>query len=75
MQHDFPSSESCTVEPAGKLIITRDDQRIGEEEVLAVDNSFLTMFSLRLLPATCKTALKEHYSSAFRDICVKRSLE
>src|SRR3954464_70519 len=46
MQNDFPEVVNhARVDPFGKVIITNNNVRIGEEEVLAVDNSFLTMFS------------------------------
>ena len=73
MQHDFPEVVNhARVEPAGKLIITRDDQRIGEEEVLAVDNSFLTMFSYAFIAGDMQTALKEPYTAVLSETSARK---
>src|SRR5215217_6219194 len=43
MQDDYPEVVNhARVVPFGKSIITYNNKRIGEEEVMAVENSFLT---------------------------------
>src|SRR5450432_3778665 len=50
MQDDFPEVVNHTrVEPFGEIIISNNDKKIGDQNVLAVDNSFLTMFSYQLI--------------------------
>jgi len=63
MQNDFPEVINHTrVEPWGKTIISLNNfKRIGEQEVLAVENSFLTMFSYPMIAGDPNTALKEPY--------------
>src|SRR5258707_440405 len=43
MQDDYPEVVNhARMEPFGKAIIINNNKKIGEQEVLAVDNSFLT---------------------------------
>src|SRR5438045_1654577 len=63
MQDDYPDViNHARVEPFGKLIITADNKKFGEQEVIAVDNSFMAMFSYRLLAGDSKTALVAPYT-------------
>ena len=63
MQDDFPEViNHARVMPFGKVIITHDDKKIGEQNVLAVDNSFLTMFSYPIIEGDMQTALKDPYT-------------
>src|ERR1700755_1974575 len=49
MQNDYPEViNHARVEPFGNVIITYDNKKFGEQQVIAVDNSFLSMFSYRL---------------------------
>jgi putative ABC transport system permease protein len=60
MQDDFPEVvDHARVEPFGKMIIINNDKKIGDQEVLAVDNSFLSMFSYPMITGDTKTGLKE----------------
>src|SRR5258706_4546740 len=61
MQDDYPEVIShARVEPYGNdVIITYDNKKFGEQKVIAVDNSFLTMFSYQLVAGDEKTALKD----------------
>src|ERR1043165_3325425 len=46
MQDDFPEVINHTrVEPMGPLIISSNNKKIGDQNGLGVDNSFLSMFS------------------------------
>ena len=64
MQDDFPEVlNHARVEPFGKTIITNTDKKIGEQNVIAVDNSFLTMFSYPLIAGDVQTALKDPYTA------------
>ena len=63
MQDDYPEVvEHARVEPFGKNIIIHADKKIADQEVLAVDNSFLDMFSYPFLAGDPKTALQEPYT-------------
>lgn len=60
MQDDFPEViNHARVVPWGPLIISFNNKKIGEQTGLAVDNSFLEMFSYPLIAGDVKTALKE----------------
>ena len=62
MQDDYPEViNHARVEPFGNIIITCDNKKFGEQQVIAVDNSFLTMFSYQLIAGDEKTALKEPF--------------
>ena len=63
MQNDFPEvADHARVLPFGKMIITNNDKKIGDENVLAVDNSFLSMFSYPIIAGDAKTGLKDPYN-------------
>ncbi|ASZ13294.1 ABC transporter permease [Chitinophaga pendula] len=47
------------VEPFRQQIVTYNETKIGDQEVLAVDNAFLTMFSYPLIAGDQTAALKE----------------
>src|SRR5476649_801331 len=60
MKDDFPEVLNCTrVEPMGNQIIIYKDKKIPKEQSIAVDNSFLSMFSYATLAGDLKSALKE----------------
>ena len=60
MQTDFPEVINHTrVVPLGTSIITYNDKKIGEQEDLAADDGFLSMFDYPLLSGDRLTALKE----------------
>lgn len=60
MQDDFPEVINHTrVRPQGPDIIINNDKKIGEQNGLAVDNSFLDMFSYTLIAGDKVTALTE----------------
>src|ERR1051326_9140371 len=64
MQDDFPEVVNhARVEPYGKMIISNNNKKIGDQNVIAVDNSFLTMFSYPLIEGDVKTALKNPYTA------------
>src|SRR3981081_1557952 len=65
MKDDFPEIvDHARVEPFGKSIISNNNnKKVGEQNVLAVDNSFLTMFSYPLIAGDIHTALKEPYTA------------
>jgi putative ABC transport system permease protein len=59
MKRDYPEIvESTRVEPLNSVIVTYNDKKLNELTALAVDNSFLSMFSYPLLSGDSKTALK-----------------
>ena len=64
MQDDYPEViNHARVEPFGKSIITVNDKKIDDQEIIAVDNSFLSMFSYSLIAGDNKTALKDPYAA------------
>ena len=64
MQDDYPAIiNHARVEPYGNVIITCDNRKFGEQQVIAVDNSFLTMFSYQLIAGDEKTALKDPFAA------------
>ncbi|MDE3213567.1 MAG: ABC transporter permease, partial [Bacteroidota bacterium] len=59
MQDDFPEVINHTrVEPYPDAIITCDNKEMGDLKLLAVDNSFLSMFSYPIIAGDKTTALK-----------------
>lgn len=63
MQDDYPEViNHARVAPFGTAIIINNEKKIGDQEVLAVDNSFLTMFSYPILTGDVNSALKEPYT-------------
>jgi len=60
MQDDFPEVVNhARVRPEGPDIIINHDKKIGEQNGLAVDNSFLDMFSYTLIAGNKLNALSE----------------
>ncbi len=73
MQDDFPEViQHARVMPFGKSIISYNNKRIGEEEVIAVDNSFITMFSYPMIAGDKKTALQEPYSAILSETSARK---
>lgn len=63
MQTDYPAVINHTrVFPWGNNIITYGDKKFGDQFVIAVENSFLDIFSYSLIEGDYKTALKDPYS-------------
>ena len=68
MQDDFPEVIAhARVEPFGKQIISYGTKKYGDQEVIAVDNSFLTMFSYPLLAGDLKSALTAPYTAVLTE--------
>lgn len=63
MKNDYPEVVAYSrVEPFGKMIISYDGKKFGDQSTLAVDNAFLTMFSYDLMAGDPQSALKLPYS-------------
>jgi putative ABC transport system permease protein len=63
MQDDYPEViNHARVEPFGSNTVTIADKKIGKQYVIAVDNSFLTMFSCSFVAGDEKTALKDPFT-------------
>jgi putative ABC transport system permease protein len=63
MKDDFPEVQQYTrVNERGELIISYGDKKLSETHTLAVDNSFLQMFSFPLLAGNATKALKDPYT-------------
>ncbi len=63
MQDDYPEVVNhARVKPFGGMIITCNNKKFGEQQVIAVDNSFLSMFSYPFIAGDIKTALKEPFT-------------
>jgi putative ABC transport system permease protein len=73
MQDDFPEVVNHTrLVPFGKTIITNNNKKIGEQEVVAADNSFLTMFSYQLIAGHVQNALKEPYTIVLTETSARK---
>src|SRR5215211_4498172 len=60
MQDDYPEViNHVRMVPQGPLIISYNQKKLGKQNGLGVDNSFLTMFSYPLAAGDRNTALKE----------------
>jgi putative ABC transport system permease protein len=65
MQNDYPEViNHARVEPFGKVIIGvgDKDKKFGDQLVIAVDNSFLSMFSYPFIAGDEKNALQDPYT-------------
>ncbi len=63
MQDDFPEVINHTrVVPLGKNILIYENKKIGEQEAIAADNAFLSVFSYPLLAGNMMDALKEPHT-------------
>ena len=59
LRSDYPEVINNTrVEPFKEMVLTYGDKKIGEQSVLAVDNSFLSMFSYPITTGDGKDGLK-----------------
>lgn len=73
MQNDYPEVINHTrVEPYGNTIITYENKKFGDQQVTAVDNSFLSMFSYQLVAGDEKTALTAPLSVVITQTAAKR---
>lgn len=73
MQDDYPEViNHARVMPFGKSIISYNNKRIGEEDVIAVDNSFITMFSYPMIAGDKKTALQEPYTAILSETSARK---
>jgi putative ABC transport system permease protein len=60
MQDDYPEVVNHTrVLPYGNLTLTYQDKKLPQQTSLAVDNSFLSMFTLPVVAGDSKTALSD----------------
>jgi putative ABC transport system permease protein len=68
MQNDFPEVVNhARVYPLRKSVIAYDDKKFADQRVIAVDNSFLSMFSCGMLAGDERTALEQPYSIIFTE--------
>ena len=68
MQDDYPEVIAhARVIPVGKVIISHGTKKYGDQEVIAVDNSFLTMFSYPLLAGDLKSVLTTPYTAVLTE--------
>lgn len=75
MHKDYPEVVNYSrVEPQGPLIVinTPDDKKIGDQNGMAVENSFLEMFSYKLLAGNRATALAEVRSVILTESLAKK---
>lgn len=73
MKNDYPEVvDYSRVEPFGKVIITYGGRKFGDQRTLAVDNSFLTMFTYDLIAGDRRTALKQPYSIVITESAASR---
>lgn len=68
MQDDYPEVVNHTrVEPFGKQVISNGTKKYGDQDVIAVDNSFLTMFSYPLLAGDRSSALTAPFTAVLTE--------
>jgi putative ABC transport system permease protein len=73
MQNDYPEViNHARVEPFGNTIITYNNKKFDEQQVIAVDNSFINMFSYSLIAGDENTALKEPYAAILTQTAANR---
>ena len=73
MQNDFPDViNHARVEPFGKSIISTNNKKIADQNVLAVDNSFLTMFSYPFVAGDVQTALKDPHDAVVSESSARK---
>ena len=59
LRSDYPEVINNTrVEPFKEMVLTCGDKKIGDQSILAVDNSFLSMFSYPVIAGDSKGGLK-----------------
>jgi putative ABC transport system permease protein len=64
LQDDYPEViNHARVEPWGNNIVSTRNKKIGDQFVIAVDNSFLSMFSYPMLAGDTRTALLQPFSA------------
>ena len=73
MKSDFPEVVNYTrVEPELNRIISYNAQKIGGQNLLFVENSFLNMFTYPLIAGNSATALKAPYSAILSQTLAKK---
>ncbi|MDP4245425.1 MAG: ABC transporter permease [Bacteroidota bacterium] len=73
LQDDYPEViNHMRAQPWGKTILQYKDKKIGDQQVIAVDNSFLSMFSYPMLAGDAKTALEQPYSAVLTTDAAQR---
>jgi len=76
MQDDYPEViNHARVVPWGKSIITNNTKKIGDQDVKAVDNTFLSMFSYPLVAGDINSALVSPYSVILSESAATRIFE
>src|SRR3954470_19810724 len=60
LKDDFPEvTDNTRVEPFSEQVLSNGDKKIGDVNALAVDNSFLSMFSYPFIVGDSKNGLKQ----------------
>lgn len=73
MQDDFPEVVDHTrIQLSGENIITWQNRKTGGQDVLFVDQSFLSMFSYQLVNGDIKKALTEPYTAILSETAAKK---
>lgn len=73
MHDDYPEVINYTrVKQGSNPILTYNTKKINGQNLLWVDNSFLTMFSYPLLAGNVATALKEPYTTVISETLAKK---
>src|SRR6476659_9540899 len=73
MQADFPEVVNHSrVEPWGKSIISYNTKKIGEQNTLFAESSFLSMFSYPFITGNAATALNQPHSAVLTQALAKK---
>lgn len=72
MNNDYPEVINYTRVQSGMTILSYNTKKIGEQNLIWVDNSFLAMFSYPLLAGNAATALKEPETTVISEALAKK---
>ncbi|MEO6453761.1 MAG: ABC transporter permease [Ginsengibacter sp.] len=73
LQDDYPEViDHARVMPFGKSIISYNNERISEEDVIAVDNSFIKIFSYPIIAGDKEKALQQPYTAMLSETSARR---
>jgi putative ABC transport system permease protein len=69
---DFPEVEAFTRVNLDNLLIRKGDIKYTEEEVIAADSSFFSIFNFKLLKGDARTALSQPFSLVLSETAAKK---
>src|SRR4029079_19651821 len=64
--------QNASVEPWNDVILTYNEKKIGEDQILYADSNFLSMFDFPLLAGDKRTVLKDPYTMILSESLVEK---